>query len=427
MLTTMLISVTLATGLNAETPPSTPSRPPNFVLIMADDLGAAELGCYGNTKQRTPRLDRLAATGMRFRTCWATPLCSPTRVELMTGRYGFHTGWYNFIGRQYAPAERIDADEPTFADMLKPRGYVSGLAGKWQLGTINKHPRMILDSGFDTYFSWAWVELPADANFAGSPRQRFWHPAVIADGKHVPTTPDDYGPDLYCDWLIEFMRKNRERPFMAYYPMCLTHQPWDPTPIPGKPGEKTAGGLKANVEYMDHLVGRIEDALDEMGLRDNTILLFTGDNGTQGAGKAQVTEMGARVPLIVSAPGRIKPKVSDALVDLSDMMPTLAELAGAELPRGVEIDGKSFAPVLRGESDGVREWIFSYLGAKRMLRDRRWLLEGDGRFFDCGDSREGKGYRDVTDSKDAEVVAARARFERILSKLPAPERREGKE
>lgn len=424
MLTSLVVpwvlGVAIAAGADPETPPAASRRPPNFVLIMADDLGAPELGCYGNTAHHTPRLDRLAETGVRFETCWATPLCSSTRVELMTGRYGFRTGWYTLIGRPYAPPDRIDADEQTFADMLKPRGYVSGLAGKWQLGTINDHPRMIFDSGFDAYYTWAWIELPTNANFPGSPRQRYWHPAVIADGKHVPTNPDDYGPDLYCNWLIEFMRKNRDRPFMAYYPMCLTHQPWDPTPVVGKPGEKTGGGLKPNVEYMDHLVGRIVDALDEMGLRDNTILIFTGDNGTQGAGKGKVTEMGARVPLIVNAPGRIEPKVSGALVDLSDVMPTLAELSGAELPKGVEIDGKSFAPVLRGESEGVRDWIFSYLDVKRMLRDKRWLLEGDGRFYDCGDSREGKGYRDVTDSKDAEVVAARARFDKLLEKLPGP-------
>jgi arylsulfatase A len=378
--------------------PDRPARPPNFVVIMADDLGAGELGCYGNTKHRTPRLDRLAETGVRFRTCWSTPLCSPTRVEILTGRYGFRTGWYNFLGRVTTPMDHLDPDEPTFADMLKTRGYATALAGKWQLGTVVDQPTMIFDSGFDTYCTWAWIALPRDADFPGSSRQRYWHPAVVQDGKHRPTIPDQYGPDLYCNWLIEFMRENRKRPFLAYYPMCLTHKPWDPTPVVGSPGRKTEPGLKPNVEYMDHLVGRIAEALDETGLRDNTIIFFTGDNGTAGAGKGKTTERGTRVPMIVNCPARVKPQVTDELIDLSDVLPTLAELSGAKLPDGVTIDGRSFAPLLAGDEFGGREWIFSYLAYERMLRDKRWLLEGDGTFYDCGNRRDGTGYRDVTDS-----------------------------
>jgi arylsulfatase A-like enzyme len=180
--------------------------------------------------------------------------------------------------------------------------------------------------------------------------------------------------------------------------------------------------LKSNVEYMDHLVGRIVDALDELGLRENTILFFTGDNGTGGDGKGKTIERGVRVPMIVNCPKRVKPTVSDELVDLSDVLPTLAELAGAPLPEGVTIDGRSFARHLRGEPYKAREWIFSYLAYDRMLRDKRWLLEGKGTFYDCGTSRDGTNYKEVTNSDDPEVVEARKRFERILSKLPAPAR-----
>jgi arylsulfatase A len=316
--------------------------------------------------------------------------------------------------------DHLDPSEPTFADVLKAKGYATGLAGKWQLGTAPKQPTMIFDSGFDTYCTWAWIALPANADFPGSPRQRYWHPAVIVDGKHMPTTPDQYGPDVYCNWLIEFVRANRDKPFLAYYPMCLTHKPWDPTPVPGSPGAKTEPGLEPNVEYMDHLVGRIVDALDELGLRDNTIIFFTGDNGTAGAGKGKTTEMGVRVPLIVNCPRIVKPTVSDELIDLSDVLPTLAELAGADPPPGVVLDGRSFAPLLRGKKGDTRDWIFSYLAYERMLRDRRWLLEGDGRLYDCGNRRDGKGYKDVTESNDPDVLAARKRFDAILADLPAP-------
>jgi arylsulfatase A len=390
---------------------------------MADDLGAGELGCYGHREHRTPHLDRLASTGVRFQTCYATPLCSPSRVELMTGRYGFRTGWYNFIGRETSRFDRLSPGEITFADVLKTRGYRSALAGKWQLGLVGAHPTMIHDSGFDEYFSWAWKTggLPPGARFDGSPRQRYWHPAIVENGRHYPTRPDQYGPDLYSDWLIRFMKSNRERPFLAYYPMCLTHEPWDPTPDPSQPGGRTAGGLRANVEYMDRIVGKLVGALDDLGLRRDTIVFFTGDNGTGKAGKATVTELGVRAPMIVNCPGRVQPGAARGdLIDFSDVLPTLAELAGAALPEGVPIDGRSFAPMLRGERGNPREWIFSYLAYRRMLRDRRWLLEGDGRFFDCGDSRDGRGYREVTGSSDPEVLRARRRFDAILAQLPAP-------
>ncbi len=395
-------------------------RPPNIVLIMADDLGAEQLGCYGHPRNQTPHLDRLARSGTLFRTCWATPLCSPSRVELMTGRYGFRTGWYNLIGSPYTPGDRIDPDEITFADVLKQAGYATGLAGKWQLGSIIDHPTMIVDSGFDEYFSWAWKSLPAGAKFEGTPRHRYWRPAIVENGRHRPTTSDDYGPDLCSGWIIDFIKRHRDRPFLAYYPMCLVHEPWDPTPDPSQPGGRTKGGLQANVEYMDQVVGRIIAALDELGLRDNTVVLFTGDNGTGRAGKGKVIEAGVHVPMIVSGPGVKAGQVTDALIDFSDVLPTLAELTGARLPAGVRIDGHSFAPILRAEEVKGRDWIFSFLGPRRMIRDRRWLLEGDGRLFDCGDRRDTAGCRDVTDSNDPQVAAARERLTAILRDLPAP-------
>ncbi len=391
-------------------------RPPlNILLILADDLGAGELGCYGNARHRTPNLDQMAQSGLRFETCYATPLCSPSRVELMTGRYGFRTGFTNFIGRVTTRKERLSADEYTFADLVKTRGYRTGLAGKWQLGIVSQHATMIHDSGFDEYFSWAWKEggLPKDHTYPGDPHNRYWHPAIVENGKHFVTRPEQHGEDLFSDWIISFMRRNTR--FFAYYPMCLVHEPWLDTPDPSKPGARVPGSLQSNVEYMDHIVGKVLAAVPS-----NTIVIFTGDNGTGKNGKATVTELGVRVPLIVWGPGVPKGRVCRDLVDFSDFFPTLGELAGAGGRVGQSLDGRSFAPQLRGEKGNPREWIFSYLAYERMLRDRRWLLEGSGRMFDCGESRNGRNYREVTGSADPEVLAARARFDRLLRDLPAP-------
>ena len=417
---------------SAARPARAADRPLNFVVILADDLGAKALGCYGNSDHKTPNLDALAAGGVRFETCYATPICSPSRVQIMTGRYGVRTGWYNLIDRPYSPPRTspqfdIGSAQFTFADLLKTKGYATALAGKWQLsGTL---PTLVNDCGFDEYRIWAYTEnLPEGVTHTGGYQKngkttsRYWHPSILTNGRYTPTSPSDYGPDLFSAFLVDFMSRNKDKPFLAYYPTPLTHDPHDPTPDPAKPGEKTAAGFKSNLEYLDHQVGQLVAELERLGLRENTVVLFTGDNGTGGDGKGRSTELGARVPMIVNCPGVVKAGVvSDQLVDLSDVFPTLGELAGgAAPPSGHAIDGKSFAPVLRGETAKGRDWIFSAVRNERVLRDKRWLLEGDGRFFDCGDRRDGVGYRDVTHSTEPEVVAARQRFDAILKDLPAP-------
>ncbi|MBX3415195.1 MAG: sulfatase-like hydrolase/transferase [Pirellulales bacterium] len=412
--------------------PAAASEPPNFIVLMADDLGAKELGCYGHQTHRTPQLDRLADEGMRFRTCYATPLCSPTRVLLMTGRYAFRTGWFDLIGRPFAPTPDdplfdLGSAQVTFADVLKERGYATALAGKWQLS--GEGEKLVHDCGFDEYLIWAYKHnLPPGVTHTGAwenernqKTARYWNPCLLENGKYVPTTPQDYGPDRFCDFLIDFMRKNRERPFLVYYPMCLVHRPWDPTPDLKRPGQKTKGGLATNVEYMDHEVGRFMAAIEDLGLGERTYLFFVGDNGTAKDGKGTVTERGVRVPLIVRGPDVTKGAVSDELASVADIFPTLTELAGARLPSDREIDGVSLVPTLHDPAAPHREWIFSYLTDRRMLRDKRWLLEGNGRFYDCGDHRDHQGYREVTDSQDPEVVAARERLEKLLEELPGPE------
>lgn len=416
-------------------------RPPNFVVIMADDLGAKELSCYGHPEHQTPHLDRLAETGIQFETCYTACICHPTRFEIMTGQYAATNGVYHFAGRAGGPAPDSPAEQIvnhlTFGTVLQQAGYATAQSGKWQL--TGEHPNLIVENGFDEYCMWAYRHnLPAGIEHtggwegrAGRKTSRYWHPSIVRNGEYVPTTIEDYGPDIYTDFVVDFIQRHRHEPFFVYYPMALTHGPYYATPA-SDPNERDkfrnskTDHFQENVEYMDTLVGRIVAALDELGLREQTIVMFTGDNGTGGEGKATPTELGARVPMIVNCPGTVAPAgLSDALVDTSDVMPTLVELSGAELPADHPIDGHSIAPILRGEQTDVREWVFSYLGDRRVLRTKRWLLENNspgryGTLFDCGDSRNGVGYRDVTDSTDSEVLEVRRWFDEILATKPVP-------
>jgi len=428
---TTLLLLALVTGATAQ------QRRPNVVLLMADDLGAAELGCYGHGTHATPNLDRLADEGVRFETAYAACVCRPTRVMLLTGQYGCHNGVYNFDAKRGGPEPGVAdmTNHRTFAQLLRQAGYATGLVGKWQLS--GEPPTMLHEAGFDEYLIWAQEAryLPEEQHAAAveagiAPRARYWRPRLSHNGEWVETEPDTYGPDAFTAFAIEFMRRHRDEPFLLYYPMVLTHSPFRPTPAsledPTQRAESDFGAhFASNVEYVDVLVGRLESALRELGVWGDTVLLFTGDNGTQGRGKAQPTELGARVPMIVAGGPVARRGATGALTDLSDMLPTLCELAGAPLPDDRPIDGTSLVGFLRGEVEDTRPWIFSFIADRRVLRTRRWLLEDDsplhrGRLYDCGAARDGVGYRDVTDVDDPEVNAARERFSALLERLPAP-------
>jgi arylsulfatase A-like enzyme len=296
-------------------------------------------------------------------------------------------------------------------------------------------PNLIRECGFDEYCMWGFGgyytrEDRRRAEEAGIDfRSRYWHPSIVRNGHWVPTTENDYGPDIHQAFVLDFIRRHKDGPFFVYYPMCLTHSPWEPTPdtkATAIKGKKSAANFTGNVEYMDKLVGNLVTELDRLGLRDNTVVLFTGDNGTGGDGKSQATERGARVPMIVNGPGIVKRRGStQELTDTSDILPTLVELAGAKLPTDRPIDGRSYAAFLRGQTETTRDWIFAFQADRRILRTQRWLLEDNsplhgGHLFDCGDRRGGTGYKEVTDSTDREVAAIKAKFNTLLESLPAP-------
>jgi len=330
----------------------------NVILIMADDSAADNYGCYGSKFFSTPRLDALARTGAKFNHCYSEPVCTSSRVKIMTGRDGI---------RNYVQFGTLDKDEITFGNMMKEAGYATVIAGKWQL---HGGPRGTLAPacGFDTYCLW---------NYPGTERSRYWNPSLMRDGKLLKTTEKDYGPDILTDYLIEFIGKNKTEPFFAYYPMLLVHSPFPKTPD-SKPDavngakDKNLANFRDMTLYADKCVGRIVDALEKNGLREKTVIIYTTDNGTHRAltypygseqrkgEKAYATDGGTHAPLIINCPGIVPAGiVSNDLVDFSDVLPTIADITDAKLPN-VKLDGRSFWPQCQGKKGDPRKYIFQY-------------------------------------------------------------------
>jgi arylsulfatase A len=377
---------------------------PNVLLIMADDLGIDALPAYGGQSYATPNIDRLAAEGIRFVNVHANPYCTPSRSELLTGRYPFRTGTPRVIYDMRAHREFLDpAEHPSFAREFQRAGYKTAIAGKWQLSFLAERDT-IRDFGFDTYVCWQIVTIENERT------TRFSRPHYRKDGVVIAEQiKDRYGPDVLCEFLIDFMTENRDGPFLAYYASLLPHFPWVPTPDStdrtmsapelGPPGHKgDAKFFPDMVAYLDKNVGRLLAALDRLGIAENTIVIFTADNGTdQGirsrwkdrwvqGGKATLTDRGTRVPLVVRWPAKIKPGgTDDGLVELADFLPTLCELAG--LPAVTEpIDGASFAGRILGareENDlpkKAKPWVHVQRAGDRYLRSDRWIATNRGGF-----------------------------------------------
>ncbi|HYE19834.1 MAG TPA: sulfatase-like hydrolase/transferase [Tepidisphaeraceae bacterium] len=374
--------------LSLPTLAATPSPRPNVILILADDFGYECVGANGGTSYKTPTLDKLAATGVRFEHCYAQPLCTPTRVQLMTGIYNV---------RNYVDFGNMDPKSVTFANLFKNAGYATGICGKWQLGHDRDLPRRF---GFDESFLWQHTRRPP----------RYANPGLEINGKEVDYTDGEYGPDLVNDFVRDFVRRHRDEPFFLYYPMTLTHDPFQPTPD-SKDWDPKAKGEQVNrkpahfadmVAYMDKLIGKLVATLDETGTRQNTLILFVGDNGTGKGirslmgerlvvgGKGTTTDAGTHVPLIVNWPaGMTTPRVCSDLVDSTDFLPTICAAAGVAVPAELKIDGRSFLPQLRGEAGDPRTYAYIWYSrnggaanARECAFDRRYKLYRTGEFYD---------------------------------------------
>lgn len=381
---------------------------PNIVIVLADDFGIDMVTSYGAEHTADmPRIEALGKAGLRFVNAYSTPLCSPSRVELLTGRYPFRSGFTeNILDRVSDPPDSnlptwLDSKEFTFAKLLKSQGYVTGVMGKWQLCYFDEHPDHCRDLGFDEHCVWLWI-VKDEKTGSWVHSSRNWVPSVLENGVRKFNQKGLYGPDVHCDYAIDFMRRHRDQPFLAYVPLVLPHPPYqltpnevDPATMTEEPGVDTSY-YRRHVAYMDKIVGRLVDAVNDLGLAKRTLFLFTSDNGTPGdvtvkfrgvtrqGGKDTLSEAGSRVPLIAWWEGVTEAgKVTPQLVDLSDFLPTIAEVCGAPLPPDVPLDGKTFAPLLRGAQRGNREFVFSMLGEQSFARERVYKLYSDGRFFDA--------------------------------------------
>jgi len=421
------------------------ARRPSILFIMVDDLGKDWISCYGADNIETPEIDRLAASGMKFDNAWSMPQCTPTRATLLTGQYPWRTGWVNHWdvprwGVGYFDWERYT----TFARVVRGAGYRTAIAGKWQINDFRLEPRALEKHGFDDWCVWTGYE-------GGNPPsgKRYWSPYIhMRSGSR--THEGQFGPDVYCDFLVDFMKRHRDEPMLLYFPMALTHGPLVHTPKEPRASTKRQR-IAAMVRHTDLIVGRLLKSLETSGLRDKTIVIFTTDNGTsKGAlgtiggkrpsgGKASKWEGGVCQPFIASCPGLVPAGVTtDALTDFSDLFPTFVELAGAKVPEGVTLDGKSFAPLLLGKAkDSPRDWILSmgHGGAKldaagvrgqhdftdRVLRDKRFKAwtgtspEITALYDLRNDPLE---LENVIESDDGDAVAALARFRAIIAKMP---------
>lgn len=401
--------------------------PPNIVFIMTDDMGKDWVGAYGSMHE-TPNIDRLAEDGALFNQVYSTPLCTPTRHQLLTGRYPFRTGWVDhhdvpqFKGEGYFDWER----ELTCVRLLREAGYSTAIGGKWQINDLGKQPDALDKHGFSAHCVWPGVEKGNEDS-----KQRYWDPYLQMNGERK-IHEGAFGPEVINGFLCDFIRENREKPFLVYYPLMLPHAPYVLTPdnkgeaIDKKDKKALYAGMAT---YVDKLVGNIMEAVHMAGVDKHTYIVFTADNGSSVAGvmkgggkylmgKGRFIESGINVPLIVKGPYAdcVKGEQS-ALIDFSDWFPTFLELAGVALPKDVRIDGQSFAGLLSGEEkDGKRDWIYSQLAEDRTLSTGEWKLYSDGRFYHI--AQDFYEQKDLQESTEAEVVAARERLRVILASFP---------
>jgi arylsulfatase A-like enzyme len=397
-----------ALGSLPQTPAASP-RKPNVVLIVTDDQGYADLGSSGNPHLRTPNLDRLADESVVLDRFFVSPVCAPTRASLLTGRYHLRTGvWGVTAGR-----ETMRGDEVTLAEVLRAGGYRTGAFGKWHNGAhVPSTPRA---QGFDEFFG-----------FRGGHWNLYFDTGLEHNGRVVQT--NGYIADVLTGEALRFIEQNRQQPFFLYLAFNTPHSPlqvpdryFDAFASRGL--DRTLSSVYGMVANIDDNVGRLLARLDTLALREDTIVIFVGDNGPSGdrynAGmrgrKGSVHEGGVRVPFFLRWPGKLKPARIDRVAAHIDLLPTLADLLGLPTPRDRHVDGRSLRPLLEGHSaDWPDRMLFThqarppegpanaYPGSVRTHRHR---LVNEGRGWQLFDMEADPGQTTDIASSNASTAA----------------------
>lgn len=422
------------------------AQKPNILFIMLDDLGKEWIEAYGAEDIKTPTINALANTGMKFENVYSMPQCTPSRVTLLTGQYPWKHGWVNHYDvPRWGHGARFDPEKnPSYPKYLQQAGYVTCIAGKWQINDFRLEPDILNDVGFDAYCMWTGAE---GGNLKKSPK-RYWDP-YIHTKEGSKTYKDQFGEDIFTDFIIEFMRKNKDNPMMIYYPMCLPHSP--KTTTPAEPNAPKEDQFKAMVRYTDIILDKLIKALEELKIRDNTIIVWTTDNGTANGiignrngkpvrgGKSYLSENGLNAPFIVNCPG-IVPEgvVNDALIDFTDILPTFCEIAGITPPSAFEYNGYSFAPIILGETTkSKRSWImgmgsnparivngkiataFDYRDRVIRNKNHKAYIDTLGNIYELIDLKNDfYEQKNVITSNDKDLVESKRNFENIANEFP---------
>jgi len=402
-------------------------KQPNIVIILSDDQGWGDLSVNGNTNLSTPNIDKLAETGVTFERFYVCPVCSPTRAELLTGRYHLRGGVYSTS----AGGERLDLDETTIADVFKSAGYQTAAYGKWHNGMQPPyHPNA---RGFDDFYG-----------FCSGHWGDYFSPMLEHNGEIV--TGNGFIIDDLTNHGIDFIEKNREKPFFLYLPFNTPHSPmqvpdeyWNRfenkeitmrNRDPEKENIQHTKAALAMCENIDWNVGRITKKLDELGLSENTIVIYFSDNGPNGwrwnggmkGRKGSTDEGGVRSPMFIKWDGKLNPgKAIAEIAGAIDLLPTLADLAGIEFSPAKKLDGISLKPLLFEENaDWNERFIFSYWSKKISIRSQKYRFDNDGNLFDM---EKDPGQNVDVSAANPEIlsqfVAARQKWENeVLAELP---------
>ena len=427
----VILSVTFL-PIACQTITELPSKP-NVILIMADDIGFECLSINGSTSYKTPVLDSLANKGINFTKAISQPLCTPSRVKIMTGKFNF---------KNYEYFTYLNPKEKSFGNLFKENGYKTAIVGKWQLNGIAHKLEGFNDNtrpnhfGFDEYSLWQLTKLKSYG-------ERFANPYIEQNGKALPRDQNAYGPDIVSNYAIDFIKRNKDQPFFIYYPMLLVHSPFVPTPdSPEWESMETRSKQEDRfyidmVAYMDKIIGRIVNELKTQGIADNTLLYFIGDNGTKTTlvsmtengpirgGKGNTITHGNHVPMVASWPEKIKkPFTYSGLINFTDFYATFCDILNV----ANESDGLSMIDLLYGEKLLERKTVTTYYDPmwsanvtqfrNVFSQNSRYKLYKDGKFYDMeNDILEKSPLSDKELSEDQKIIKAKLADE--LARFPS--------